>query len=94
MEVEMEMDMDKKMEMGTDLALGDEDPDRRPTTLLGRIRRFFDRGPRATRCHDWFDNHPAGAHWGGWGWGGGGWDCGSGGGYDGGGCGGGDGGSC
>jgi hypothetical protein len=75
-------------EMGTDLDLEDEDPDRRPTTLLGRIRRFFDRGSSSTSTwHDWWDNHPPG----GWYTGDvGGWGCGDGGfsgGCDGGGCG-------
>ena len=77
------------MEMG--MELGDEDPDRRPTTLLGRIRRFFDRGSDTGRLNEWFDSHRGGAHWGGWGGGGG---CGSGGCCGGGGCGGGGCGSC
>ena len=84
----MEMDMG----MGTDFELEDEDPDRRPTTLLGRIRRFFDRGGTSdSRWHDWWNNHPAGDQWSGWGGGGG---CGSGGCCGGGGCGGGGCGSC
>ena len=82
-------------EMGTNLPFEDEDPDRRPTTLLGRIRSFFDRGRSSdSRWHDWWDNHPSGTHWSGWGCGGDG-GCGSsgcgggGGGCGGGGCGGG-----
>lgn len=86
------MEMDPiEMDRETDLEREDEDPDRRPTTLLGRIRRFFDRGSGSNSSwHDWWDNHPPGTYWGGWGCGG--W--GDGGGYDGGGCGGGDCGSC
>ncbi len=83
-----------EMETGMDFELEDEDPDRRPTTLLGRIRRFFDRGSSSGRWNDWFDHHPAGAHWGGWGGGGGGGGCGSGGCCGGGGCGGGGCGTC
>lgn len=88
----MEMDI----EMGTDLELEDEDPDRRPTTLLGRIRRLFDRRPSSRRCNKWFDTHPAGAHWTAWGCGAGGGGCDSGGsgGACSGGCGGGGCGSC
>jgi hypothetical protein len=87
--------------MGMDLDLEDEDPDRRPTTLLGRIRRFFDRGSGSSRpWDDWFAGHRSSgwfhgdgaSHWGGWGDGGG---CDGGvGGCGGGGCGGGGCGSC
>jgi hypothetical protein len=70
----------------------DEDPDRRPTTLLGRIRRFFDRDRGSdSHWHDWWDNHPGGwfnGHGGGCGGGSGcGGGCCGGGGCGGGGCG-------
>ena len=78
---------------GLDTWLEDYDPDRRPATLLGRIRRFFERvGSRG-----WFHHADGGSYWsgrghgGGWGGGGG---CGSGGCCGGGGCGGGGCGSC
>jgi hypothetical protein len=74
-----------EMEMGMGTELEDEDPDRRPTTLLGRIRRFFDRGSGSgSPWESWFDSHRGGgwfggSHWGGWGCGGGGGGCGGGG---------------
>ena len=96
------------MGIGAGMELEDEDPDRRPTTLLGRVRRFFDRGRGSdSQWHDWWDSHrgrgwnshrDGAAYWsGGGGWGGcggSGCDGGSGGGCGGGGCGGGGCGSC
>jgi hypothetical protein len=80
------------MEMDMDMAnwLEDEDPDRRPTTLLGKIRRFFDRD----RSGGWFTHGDGASFWSGWGGcGGGGAGC-DGGGCGGGGCSGGGCGSC
>lgn len=96
------------METEMGIPIQDEDPDRRPTTLLGRIRRFFDRGRGSdSHWHDWWDNHPGGgawfhgggggSHWGDWGGCDGGSGCGGGGCGSagcGGGCGGGGCGSC
>ena len=75
--------------------IGDPDPDRKSTTLLGLIRRFFDRDRDSdSRWHDWWGHHPGGwfdgaggSNWSGWGCGdgGGGWG-GDGGCGDGGGC--------
>lgn len=78
---------------GLDTWLEDNDPDRRPATLLGRIRRLFDRdGSRG-----WFHHADGASYWSGWGHGGGwgaGGGCGSGGCCGGAGCGGGGCGSC